>query len=245
MRTSLKLATVLGLNTPIGARILATQPSNLIAYWPLGEITGTTADDVSSTNADGAYAGTFTLNQDGIGDGSRSVLLAGGRVDLTAVMTALNTAMGDKSKGTLLAWVKVANVGVWTDATIRGIVHMGADASNRVFINKNNTSNELAFSHRAGATVRTITTTISASNVFSVGLTWDKLADECKAFVNGLQVGATQTGLGIFAGVLSNGFTAIGDSSSLGSQPFSGNESHVGAWNLALTPAEMLRVGVV
>lgn len=233
-----------GTNTII-TRILKTQFASLVGYWQLGELSGTTAIDSSNTAANGTYAGTVTLAQAGIGDGSLSALFAGGRVDLSSVTAAIDTAIGDKSKGTLFSWVKVANAGVWTDATIRGIMHIGVDANNRFFINKNNTSNEIAFSHRAGGTVKTVTTTFSATTFFSVALTWDKVADEVKAYVNGAQVGTTQTTLGVFAGTLTNGFSAIGDSSSAGSQPFSGSIAHSTLWKVALTPAEILALGVL
>lgn len=248
MRTAVKLLTVFGgQSAPMSARILGTQAASLIGYWKLNEPSGTTADDVSTTNADGTYSGTFTLGQTGIGDGLTSTLFDGtsGRVSLATPLTSIDTAIGDKSKGTLFAWVKVASAGVWSDATIRGIVHLGADASNRFFINKNNTTNELAFSHRAGATVKTVTTTLSTTAFFSVALTWDKVADEVKAYVNGAQVGTTQTALGVFAGTLASGFSAIGDSSSAGSQPFSGNLAHVAAWKVALTATELLSIGVL
>lgn len=248
MRTAVKLLTVIGgQRAPMSARILGTQAANLIGYWKLSEPSGATADDVSTTNADGTYSGTYTLAQTGIGDGLMSTLFDGttGRVSLTTPLTSIDTAIGDKSKGTMFAWVKVANVGVWSDATIRGIFHLGADASNRFFINKNNTSNEIAFSHRAGATVKTVTTTLSTTSFFSVGLTWDKVADEVKAYVNGAQVGTTQTALGVFAGTLASWFSAIADSSSAGSQPFSGYLAHVGVWKVALTAAEMLSISVL
>ncbi len=231
--------------TPMSARILTTQVANLIGYFPAQETSGTVADDISVTNADGAYVAPFALNQAGIGDGSRSVSYTGGRVSLAANLAAIDTAFGTKSVGTMLAWCKVANAGVWTDATIRGIFHIGADANNRFFMNKNNTANELAFSHRAGGTVRTITATFSSADWFSVALTWDKVADQVKAYINGAQVGATQTGLGVFAGTLNSGFSAIADSSSAGSQPYSGFEAHVAAWKIALTTAEIARIGIV
>lgn len=65
--------------TPMAQRILAIKQSNLIGYWKLDETTGTTVRDSSPTGANGTYAGTFTLNQAGIGDGSKAVSFGGGR----------------------------------------------------------------------------------------------------------------------------------------------------------------------
>jgi hypothetical protein len=226
----------------LSSLILSTQAANLIFYAPLNEISGTNADDISATNADGTYAGTFTLNQPGIGDGQPSVLFGGGRVSLATNLSAINTAIGDKSAGTIFAVMKVPNVGVWTDATIRGIFHLGADANNRFFMNKNNNSNELAFSHRAAGTVKTITATFAALSSFTVGMTWDKAADQVKAYINGVQVGATATGLGVFTGTLASGFSAIADSSSAGRQPASAYLRDIAAWKVALTATEMARL---
>ena len=54
MRTAVKLVTMMNnLLVPMSARIPATQPANLIAYWKLGETSGTAADDSSATGADG------------------------------------------------------------------------------------------------------------------------------------------------------------------------------------------------
>lgn len=240
------VATVLGLNTPISARIFGTQPANIIGYLPLGDPSGTNADDISSTNADGTYTGTFTLAQAGIGDGSRSTLFGGGRVSLATNLAALNTAM-DKTQGTIFAWGKVSGAGVWTDGVSRFLIELGADANNRVFMTKNTGSNLLSIVHVAGTTTKQIDVNTSTTlNWFSVALTWDKAADQVKAYFNGVQSGSTLTGLGVWVGSLSSTFSAIAEFNSAGtSNSWSGNLAHVAIWKIALTATEVARIGIL
>lgn len=222
------------------ALILGTQAANLIFFTPLGETSGTAADDVSATNADGAYAGTYTLDQTGIGDGSRSTLFAGGRVSLAANLAALS-AVFSGDKGTALIWGKVSAAGVWTDGTARVLLNIGADAGNRIFINKSATNNQIDVSHRGGGTARNVNIATSTTGFFVVGITWDRSgANEFKAYYNGTQSGSTQTALGTFTGSLAAGFSAIGDLTSSGSvNSFSGNLAHMALWKTPLTAGEM------
>lgn len=68
-----------------------------LAYWRLGETSGTMAADDSGNANTGTYSGAYTLNQDSlIFDGSnKSVLLSGGCVDAT--IAAINTGAGLKN----------------------------------------------------------------------------------------------------------------------------------------------------
>lgn len=246
MRTPVKLETVLS-PTPeaMANKIATTQAANLIGYWPLGETSGTTADDVSATNADGTYTGTITLAQPGIGDGSLSTNFGGGRVSLATNLAALNTAM-DKTQGTLFTWVRVTNASVWTDAVSRFMIELGADANNRVFMNKSATNNTFTLVHVAGGTTKQITILLPLLDWFSVALTWDKAADQVKGYVNGIQNGSTATGLGVWTGNLASGFSAIAEFNSAGtSNSWSGYLAHVALWKVALTAAEVARIGIL
>lgn len=231
--------------TPMAQRILAIKQSNLIGYWKLDETTGTTARDSSPTGANGSYAGTVTLNQGGIGDGSKAASFGGGRVSLATPIAALAAAF-NPLKGTIFCWAKIANVGVWTDATSRFFFSLGADASNRVFLGKSNINNTLAASHRAGGTAKTFNPATSTLNYFSMALTWDKVADQAKCYFGGIQNGATQNGLGVWVGTLFTTFTAIADFDSAGSaNAHSGLEAHVAAWNEVLTADENAIIGIL
>lgn len=240
MRTSMKLRTVLGLNTPIAARILAIQAANLIGYWPLGETSGTAAKDYSSTAADGAYAGPYTLGQPGIGDGSLSTSFGGGLVSLAANLSLLNAAFVN-TKGTLLAALKVTNAGVWTDGVTRQAVCIGVDASNRIDIIKRLqlANNSISVRYRAGATSKQFDYTLSTLNWFQLCVTWDATVPSYQAYLNGVPNTAL-AGATTWTGSLASTFTAIADRDSAGSaNPWAGFMAHVALWKVALSASEV------
>lgn len=231
---------------PMLARILSTQPSNLIGYWPLGESSGTTANDSSGINTPGAYSGIVTNNQDGIGDYSRSTLFGGGFINLSANLANLNTAFVNTS-GTLFAWCKVTNAAIWTDGAIHTVVEIGADVNNRVIIYKTTANGQLEFQHLAGGTSKALTLTTNAPlGWFSVAITWDKTADQVKAYFNGAQVGSTQTGLGVWVGSLAAAWTALANErSTVALDTWAGYEAHIATWKVALSGADILNLGVL
>jgi hypothetical protein len=69
-------------------------------------------------------------------------------------------------------------------------------------------------------------------------LTWSKTSDEVKAYVNGTQVGSTQTGLGTWATNLGSAYTAIG-AYGAGTNPWSGLINDVRIYDRALTTTEI------
>lgn len=232
----------------ISNRILATQAANLFGYYPLGETSGTVADDVSATNANGTYTGGYTLDQAGIGDGSRSVLLNGttGYIALPAA-AALDTPF-DGDVGTILIWAKVSSAGVWTNGVSAILFALGSGANNRLSISKNSSNNELIFLYRANSTNKLVLhSTFSPTDFFSVALTWDRTgANQMKAYVNGVQTGATQTALPTWAGALSNSWSGIGSlDSAAPSSPAPFYLAHAAAWNKVLSAAEILNIGAV
>lgn len=244
MRMSMKLATVLGLNTPISQRILATQPANLIGYWPLGETAGTVAKDYSPTAANGAYAGTFTLNQPGIGDGSRSTLFAGGRVSLATNIAALS-AVFSGNEGSVAAWCSIPNPANWTDASVRAALEIGADVNNRILLEKTTTNNQIGAIVIFGGTEKDLILTVSPfSSLFHMACTWSKSADRARFYVNGA-LAASASSLGTFAGSLSSTWTAIADFNSAGSNPWLGGMAHVPLWKIELTAAEVARIAIL
>lgn len=230
----------------MSARILGTQAANLIGYWKLNEPSGTTADDVSTTNADGTYAGTYTLAQAGIGDGSLSTLFGGGRVSLATPLAALS-AVFSGSTGTMLVWAQVTNSGIWTDGLDHIALQIGADASNRFFIAKQSVNNSIALAGVfGGVSSGVFPTSQSWTDFRSIGITWDKPQNQFKAYISGVQTGATQTIAGTYVGALSASWTAIASLTSGSSTiPWAGNLAHVAVWKVALTAAEMLSIGTL
>jgi hypothetical protein len=78
--------------------VLADNP---VAYWRLGETSGTTAaDEVGSYN--GTYQGTYTLGEDGPITGGKAVGFSGASGEMSA---SPQSAIGDISTATLECWM--------------------------------------------------------------------------------------------------------------------------------------------
>jgi hypothetical protein len=153
---------------------------------------------------------------------------------------ALNSGF-DGTAGSINLWAKVSASGDWTDGTARYMVKISVDANNQVYIRKSSTSNQIEFGYIAGGTSKTVAkTSVSTTGWFVVGITWDKAADQVKAYFDGVQVGATQTSLGTWSGSLSSSGCAVGASDSSGSDPWQGYIGHVAVWDLALSEMQSL-----
>ena len=179
--------------------------ANVIGYWPMLDTTGTSAVDRSNGGYNGIYTGA-TLDQaaapgggkcplfDGTGD---NVVVASATVN-TALLTAFNGA-----EGSFIAWARVANAGVWTDAADRRVCRLHK-ANNYFNLYKHTTNNRLHFETSMGGTYKLITYDGAGGNTdwMLLSMTWSKSRDALKAYVNKAQVGSTATGLGVFAGPL-------------------------------------------
>lgn len=213
--------------------------SNLIAYWPMSEASGTTALDISGNGRNGAYTA-VTLGQTGIGDG-RTAASFDGSTSFNNVYSASLAGAFSGQEGTFSIWLRVSGSGVWTDGITRRAILFLVDSSNRVGIHKAVANNEIDFLYVAGGTSKTGgVTSFSPTGWAHFALTWSLAADELKFYVNGAQSGATQTGLGTFAGALSSTQTIIGSLSTPAAQVWSGFLAHAAVWNTPLSAAQIL-----
>lgn len=216
------------------ARVLDLDP---IAYYKLNG----DATDSSGNGYDGTAAGA-TLDGTGIGDGGTSGTFdgTGDYVDISAMAAAFSGAAG-----TLLVWGKTS---VWTDATIRYMVRIAASGNHHVYIQKNSTDNTLLFLRKAGiANTKSVSDTSLAGSTdyFAAVLTWDTGADELKAYINGAQVGTTQTGLAAFVGTPSATGTVIGAADTGAANGWVGSLAHIAIWDRALDGSEISSLGVL
>ena len=183
------------------------------------------------------------MDQPGIGDGRSAFFFDGG--DYVNVYTSSLASRFDGSKGWLLQWVRIPDAAVWADATVRRFLSFFIDANNYIMLEKHSTANQIDWLYNAGGTVKTRTdTSLAAStNWFLVSLTWDKTADEVRAYLNGAQVGATFNSLGTWAGTPTATGTVLGALNTTPSNPHKGLLAHaaVGAGR-ALTPAQVAAV---
>lgn len=153
--------------------------------------------------------------------------------------TDLNSVF-NPDEGTLIAWAKVSGSGVWTDGEYRWIVNLYADADNRYRIYKHIDNNRLNFNLSAGGDNAVVyDDSVTNTDWIMVAMTWNKSADEMKAFINGSQTGATQTGLGTWVGNLDSTKSTIGAGSTTPTYPWSGDINDVRLYPRALSADEI------
>ena len=224
--------------------VLSTQSANLLAFWPLEETSGTTVNDTSGNAYNGSYSGP-TVNATTFLDGNPAPSFDGIN-DYANVYSAGFASAFNKNEGTVSIWVKMSGAGVWTDGTNRGITHFGADTSNRVRMFRTTTNNQLQFTYTGAGTVKTVSDTSLAgvTSWFLLTETWSKSADQLKAYINGSQVGTTQTGLTTWTGALSNTLTVLG-ANNTSANFFSGYLAKAAVWKTPLSAAEISALATV
>jgi hypothetical protein len=179
-------------------RLIATGP---IGFWRLNETSGTNAADSSGNGYDGTHTGD-TINNDTGPDGQPCPTFDGINdiVDLNAPGGV--SAAFDGTTGTALIWLKVSAAGVWTDGAFRDAFSIRVNGNNQIWMRKNDTNNTLEWYYEAANTKETVTKgSVTSTGWICMAITWDSGADEVKAYYNGTQEGATQTGLGVWVGV--------------------------------------------
>jgi hypothetical protein len=169
------------------------------------ETSGTTAEDATAENNDGAYSGVTINSAASPVSGDNAPLWDGVNDNLNAFSAGLASDFNGQ-EFTIGCWVKVSGAGIWTDATVRRILHFYVDANNELWIERTGTNNQIRFIYRAGGTLETVTHTISTTNWFRAEMVVSLAGDSMKCFVDGVQVGTTQTGLGTWSGSLVNAY---------------------------------------
>ncbi len=222
-------------------KVLIVSPIPPIGYWPMAEPSGGVALDASGNMRHGAYT-SATLGQPGRGDGRTSVLFNGTSSTNNAYSASLAGAFNG-AEGSLCGWFKVSGAGVWTDATTRRLAYFFVDSSNRVSILRTATNNQLSAFYLAGGTNKSVNFTASSLDWFHVAITWSKSADQVKVYLNGIQQGATQTGLGTWAGALASSTVRFG--SATGGEFWSGFGQDGEARDYALSPGQIAELAAV
>ena len=107
------------------------------------------------------------------------------------------------SKGTYSMWIKFNGE---TDINAN-FLKASVNGSNQISIAYINSTSKFRFTYKAGGEqqIAEVTTTEEIDgNWTHLAMTWDTSADELKGYVNGSQVGGTQSGLGAFEGTIEN-----------------------------------------
>jgi lysophospholipase L1-like esterase len=217
--------------------------ANLIQYLTLGETSGVTALDSSGNGRDGAYgagAAAPTLADLAFPFGGSLPHFDGGDY-VNAYSTSFRDAFNPLA-GFVSVWCRIDEA-AFQDLTYDKIFRFRVDTNNWVYIEKaGNNTDRIDFFYRAGGTITTVAVTQISTlwgGLLHLGLTWSKANDRVRAFINGVQVGADQSGLGVWAGVLAATVTNIGAADQAGTDPLLGHAGHVAVGNREATPAEM------
>lgn len=223
-------------NREYAAKLQSLFGSSIVSYLPLSEGAGSGAADVGGRGLNGAYTA-VTLGQMGIGDGRTAGGFDGSTSYVNWYSAGLAAAFNGQL-GSMLIWGRVSDAGVWTDATSRVLMQFRVDGNNIVLLQRTATNNQLRAQYIAGGTAKTINFTVSPTEYFAFGCSWSLAGDAFAVYYNGAQQGATQTGLGTWAGALSATNCMIGAGSTTPASPWSGFAAHGVLLNRVATPAE-------
>jgi hypothetical protein len=225
-------------------KVIALSP---IAYFPQAEASGTVCTDESGNARNGVYkaSGEPLLGQTGVGDG-RTAPLYDGTNDFANIFTAGLQGAFSGAEGTLALWMKVSAVGVWTDGATRLLARLAADANNQVRILRTVTNNQIRVQLTAGGTASLVGIAVGPTTGWvHLAVTWSDAADQLIAYLNGAQSGATQTGLGTFAGSLATTTVVLGAADTASTTPWSGYLAHAAVWATPLSAAQIATLAVV
>lgn len=214
--------------------------SALIAFWKLDEKSGSTAADSSGNARSGSYTN-CVLGQPTIGGKTLSTYFLETSNPYVNVYSSSLASAFNGAEGTIQLLVKAGNAGFWTDAGSFRQVTFGADANNRVLIQRTNGNpNALDLYYIAGGTSKTRTISTSTLSTMCLTITWSKSNDRVRAYWNGVQQGADLTGLGTWAGALASSTCVIGAATTTPAIPHRGWISNVFVLNREATPTEVL-----
>lgn len=215
-----------------------------IAYWPFADPSGSVATDESGNSRDGAYSN-VTLGATGIGDG-RTAATFNGSTSYVNIYSASFAAAFSGSTGTVALWARVSAAGVWTDTTVRRFVVIQADANNILRFHRLTTNNVVSYQAFFGGVNSFVNFTTGApTGWFHIAITWDKPANQMKAYFAGAQVGTTQTIGGTWAGSPAATTTVVGAANTTPIERWSGDIAHVAVWTSALTSTQIASLATV
>lgn len=233
------------INGQYDAKIMQIQAGFHIDYWRLNDLVGSIAVDLVDAARNGAYDADVTLNAGLWTPGGASDPCPswnGTSSDLNLLTSSLQSFFNG-NKGTIALWFRMLDPAVWSDATVRTLARFRIDATNYIQLVKTTIANQFQFVRLGASINKTVTHTFTGAPTTwqFVAFTWDNVADQVRAYVNGAQSGSTLTAIGTMSGALS--------SAAVGSDPnaswWKGLISRASLWQVALTPTEVGQISAV
>jgi len=226
-------------------RVRHIRPESLIGYWPLDEVSGTVCHDLSGNARNGSYVG-VDLAKTGIGDG-RTCPYFDGVNDYVNIYSASLAAAFNGAEGTFLCWIKAVSAADWAAATVGAMTRIAADAASNGIRILNGAANDIEWKYIAGGiTVQVIAAaTVNKMDWQCLSMTWSKAIDQFRVYARGIQIGTTQTGLGVWTGTPTATRMIVGANTVDPALPLHGNLAHVALWRSALSSQENESLGRV
>jgi hypothetical protein len=249
-------------DTDNGAYIRATAPAGVLGSAYQEEVYTFVAPagcsnigfDVKCPDVDGGIAYFDDVSVDGplptmavagIGDGRSAFYFDGG--DYVNIYSPYLAAAWNGDKYSVGLWCNIIDAAVWADATVRTFLRIGslAGTADQLQLRKSATANTLSILHRTNGTSYQVDDSSLGATLdpFLIGLTVDLAADEVKAYLNGVQVGATLTGFSAWSGALDSTICVLGASTTASAAPHIGRLQHPLVFSRrVLTAAEWLAI---
>lgn len=231
-----------GLSAHMGAsyaaRVLALAP---VAYYPLNETNGHFAYSATETTGAAGLKKGRLLNTTPSGstapNGGASTTFVPASNSVIDIASATLKAAYNAQEITVALWFKARASSVWTDGATRLLFILTPNGTNAIRIRKLN-PNTLNVEYQANGTSKSVSYTYSGTGWTHVAITASLANDAVKMYVNGVQVGTTQTGLGTFA-TTQAGTIVIGANTSAGPNAWDGDIADVVIGSRAYTDAEI------
>lgn len=222
-----------------------------IAYWPLLESSGTIAECLVNPAQNGTYERDVAImgTGAGIGDGGTAPIFNGingvGGDAINVHSAALNAALNG-ALITLVGWGIVKDIGSWT-GVFRRIIELAVDGNNKTFLMMWSGTGDMLLGRNGGGILdQAVGQTNYMLNWFCAAVTVSEAADEVKGYLDGVQQGGIETGLGAYVGNLSATNTNISSDDITG--PFStweGRLAHIMAFDKVLTQPQLADIATV
>jgi len=212
-----------------------------IAYWPLNEVSGTTARCWVNPAQNGTYSSdvsTWPVGA-GIGDGNTAPFFDGAN-DSVGVLTAALIAAFNGTTGTVAIWVKVP-AAAWVDGISRRSINFEPDVNNYAYSRKNFNANQLRHVYAGNAVGGGVNTAHAEIVWMPLAMTWNGAA--MQAYANGVADGAP---VAINAWAVPLAVNAvIGARTTVPVEPWHGYLAHCALWNRVLSLPEIQALATV
>ena len=211
-------------------KVLAVAPENLLVYFPLNEVTGTTAYDISGNNLNGGYYSTTLAGAVGPGGYGNAPTFDGINDYILLSMSAITNY---RDHGTVSVWILPSDF----SGSVYPFLFASDDSSYWLYIAL---FDDLAFLARDGSgTIVTYAPVPTSGGWIHLAGTWQAGGD-LTLYINGVQSGTPKHSIPTASlSELSATKQTIGSYTTNPNGPFSGNIAHFAIWNVPLDATQI------